>query len=78
MDKDILIVTLADGSFHVVQNLSSFPSWSEDVITSLQLSKVARSVFVEIQDGNVDSVDMNRITGATSFDGAFNLVWTQE
>ncbi|EKM83014.1 hypothetical protein AGABI1DRAFT_118415 [Agaricus bisporus var. burnettii JB137-S8] len=74
----ILIVTLADGSFHVVQNFSSFPSWSEDVITSLQLSKVARSVFVEIQDGNVDSVDMNRITGATSFDGAFNLVWTQE
>ncbi|KAF7777534.1 hypothetical protein Agabi119p4_3606 [Agaricus bisporus var. burnettii] len=78
VDKDILIVTLADGSFHVVQNFSSFPSWSEDVITSLQLSKVARSVFVEIQDGNVDSVDMNRITGATSFDGAFNLVWTQE
>jgi hypothetical protein len=78
VDKDMLIVTLADGSFHVVQNLSSSPSWSEDAITSQQLSKTARSVFVEIQDGNVDSTDMNRITGATSFDGAFNLVWTQE
>lgn len=76
--KDVLIVTLADGSFHVVRDVSSNPSWSEDVVTSQQLSKVARSVFIETQDGDVDLVDMNRITGATSFDDAFSLVWAQE
>jgi general transcription factor 3C protein 4 len=77
-NKDMLIVTLADGSFYVVQNLSSSPSWSEDIINSQQLSKVARSVFAEIQDGNIDSIDMNRITGATLLDGASELVWAQE
>ncbi|KAF9449875.1 hypothetical protein P691DRAFT_727240 [Macrolepiota fuliginosa MF-IS2] len=76
--KDILIVTLSDGSFHAVQYFSSNPSWSEDDITSQQLSKAARSVFIETRGGNVDSVDMNRITGSTSFDGASTIAWTQE
>ncbi|KAJ3563979.1 hypothetical protein NP233_g8590 [Leucocoprinus birnbaumii] len=76
--QDSLLVTLADGSFHVVQNVSSDPSWSIDHSQSQQVSKSARSIFVEAQHGEVDAIDMNKITGAASFDERSTFVWAQE
>ncbi|KAF5354179.1 hypothetical protein D9756_007082 [Leucocoprinus leucothites] len=76
--QDLLLVTLADGSFHVIQNVSSDPSWSTGYVNSQQASKAARSVFVETQHGDADLVDMNKITGAASFDDRSTLVWAQE
>lgn len=76
--KDVLIATLADGSFHVAHHLCSDPSWSETGITSQQLSKAARSVSATTQEDVMDVIDMNRITGASSFDDGPTVVWTQE
>lgn len=76
--KDILIATLADGSFHAVHDLSLNPSWSEIGITSQLLSHVARSVSAQAQEDAMDAMDMNRITGATSFDQGPTIAWTQE
>jgi hypothetical protein len=58
--------------------VSSDPSWSTSEINSQQVSKAARSVFVENQRGEVDLVDMNKITGVASFDGISTVVWAQE
>jgi len=76
--QDILLVTLTDGSFHVVQNISSDPSWSNGRINSQQTSKAVRSAFVESQHGNVNLVDMNKIIGVSLFDNSSTVIWAQE
>lgn len=78
LHQDILIVTLTDGSFHVVQNISSDPSWSGGCVNSYQISKAVRSAFVESQNCDVDLVDMNKITGVCLFDDGSTVVWAQE
>ncbi|KXN82242.1 Putative transcription factor tau subunit sfc9 [Leucoagaricus sp. SymC.cos] len=80
--QDALVVTLADGSFHVVRDLSSNPSYpsSQDssAATSQKFSKAVRSIFNETQNGDADSVDMNKITGIGLFDDRSMFVWSQE
>ncbi|KAG6898898.1 hypothetical protein C0993_003000 [Termitomyces sp. T159_Od127] len=79
--QDILVLTLFDGSFHVIYNLSSEPTMipqSDDiVVTSENLSQAVRSVFVQTEN-DVDFGDMNRITGLTSYDGSATFIWIQE
>jgi len=76
--QDILTVTLTDGSFHVVHNISSDPSWSGGRVNSYQISKTVRSAFVGSLNCDVDLVDMNKITGVCSFDNRSTVVWAQE
>ena len=78
LHQDILIVTLTDGSFHVVQNISSDPSWSSGHVNSYQISKAVRSAFVESWNFDVDLADMNRITGVCLFDDRSTVIWAQE
>ncbi|KAG6878555.1 hypothetical protein C0992_007917 [Termitomyces sp. T32_za158] len=79
--RDILVLTLFDGSFHVIYNLSGEPTVNPQandiVVTSEKLSQAARSVFVQTEN-NVDFGDMNRITGLTSYDGSATFIWMQE
>lgn len=74
-------MTLFDGSFHVIYNLSGEPTMTPQagdiVVTSEKLSQAVRSVFVQTED-DVDSGDMNRITGLTSYDGSSTFIWIQE
>ncbi|KAG6827225.1 hypothetical protein H0H92_012724 [Tricholoma furcatifolium] len=78
---DILILTLFDGSFHVVYNLLGEPTMTppagDNLATTEALSRAARSVFVQSEQ-EVDFGDMNRITGLTSYDGYSTFIWLQE
>ncbi|KIJ96924.1 hypothetical protein K443DRAFT_133983 [Laccaria amethystina LaAM-08-1] len=80
--SNILVLTLSDGSFHTIHNLSKDPSWisqkEDDQITSDILSKMSRSVFVKAEQGAVDRNDMNRITGAISYDDHATFLWAYE
>lgn len=78
---DALVVTLFDGSFHVLHRLSTDPSLSpgssEDLVISERISQAVRSVFVRSEQ-NVDFGAMNRITGLASYDGCATFIWLQE
>ncbi|KAG6824460.1 hypothetical protein H0H93_002012, partial [Arthromyces matolae] len=78
--KDLLVLTLFDGSFHIIYNFSSEPSLtppsSDDLVTSESLSRAVRAVFSQAED-DVDFDVMNRITGFTSYDGFGTFIWVQ-
>ncbi|RDB16625.1 hypothetical protein Hypma_002848 [Hypsizygus marmoreus] len=78
---DILILTLFDGSFHVLHNFSVEPTMSptanETPVTGKRLSRAIRSAFVQ-SERDVDFTDVNRITGITSYDGSAAFIWIQE
>lgn len=80
MDK--LIITLFDGSFHIIHNFSVEPSMtplnSDDLVTSERLSLTIRSAFVQSEQGETDHSDVNRITGLASYDGSASFVWLHE
>ncbi|KAG6888595.1 hypothetical protein C0995_007114 [Termitomyces sp. Mi166 len=79
--QDILVLTLFDGSFHIVYNLSGEPTMTpptdDNAVISEKLSQTVRSVFAQTEN-DVDSGDMNRITGLTSYDGSATFIWIQE
>jgi general transcription factor 3C polypeptide 4 len=77
----VLILTLFDGSFHVIHNFSRQPSFVPDAatesLTSERLSMTIRSAFSQAEQG-VQYDDVNRITGLESYDGSATLFWIQE
>ncbi|PPQ96911.1 hypothetical protein CVT26_005897 [Gymnopilus dilepis] len=86
---DRLIVTLLDGSFHVIKNFSFDPAWAtrgatdnggpyEEQLTSEALSGVSRAVFVKTEKEGVDSGDMLRINSAVGYDGDKCFMWVYE
>lgn len=89
-NQDVLIITLFDGSFHVICDLSRDPRWvstSDDIqnqvlgygpLTSENLSKMSRSMFVKAEKGDVDRRDMVRINGVVSYDDTSCFSWVYE
>ncbi|KAF9465990.1 putative zinc-finger of transcription factor IIIC complex-domain-containing protein [Collybia nuda] len=79
---DKLILTLVDGSFYVIHDLSTepslVPSTMDDPITSEKLSMTIRSAFVQSEQGEVEYSDVNRITGVTSYDSSASFIWLHE
>lgn len=79
--KDVLILALFDGSFHVIHNFSREPSLVPAVdaesLTSERLSKTIRLAFSQVEQ-NVQYDDVNRITGLESYDGSATFFWIQE
>ncbi|KAF8962108.1 transcription factor IIIC subunit delta N-term-domain-containing protein [Flammula alnicola] len=84
--QDKLVMTLFDGSFHVIRHFSTDPAWASRAIfdsdrgrlTSEALSNVSRSTFEMAEKGNVDRTDMSRIYGAMSYDNAACFLWAYE
>lgn len=79
--EDALIISLFDGSFHVVHNISHEPSWSPQLnasFTSESLSQVSRSVFIRAERRAMGNADMNRISGMVSYDGSATVIWLHE
>ena len=80
--RDALVVSLADGSFHVIKDLSTDPSLvaesTEDHLTSESVSKTARSVFIKVEEEEVTKQDVNAIHGMTSYDDDSFYVWIHE
>lgn len=79
---DTAVLTLSDGSFHVIHSFSSNPSLesagSELNMTSESLSRAARSVFFEIDTEANSARDVNCINGMLSYDNATTFVWMHE
>lgn len=80
--KDLLVLALHDGSFHAIHNFSSSPSWvpseGNEKLTSHNLSQIARAIFVTTEQNEVNSRDVNRITGLASYDTSSSFLWIQE
>ena len=90
-NQDALLITLFDGSFHVICDLCRDPRWAStsliqnynseidhESLTSEILSKMSRSIFVKAEKGNVDRRDMVKINGVTSYDDASCFSWVYE
>ena len=80
--EDTLVVGLADGSFHAVPHFSGTRTGAEPpaqpMLSSLQLSKTARAVFVAAEPEKPNNKDVNRHYGMVSYDGHAWLTWLHE
>ncbi|KAF9244208.1 transcription factor IIIC subunit delta N-term-domain-containing protein [Melanogaster broomeanus] len=80
--RDVLLVSLFDGSLHVVHNFSVEPSWtptsSEDQLTSEALSQASRAFFAQATPAGIGYMDVNRISGLVSYDLHSTLTWIYE
>ncbi|KAJ7574378.1 transcription factor IIIC subunit delta N-term-domain-containing protein [Mycena floridula] len=80
--EDALVVSLFDGSVHVVHELSVEPSWTpsvaKDDLMSRRLSQLSRSVFVQASERSVSYRDANRVSGLVSGDDCGVVFWAQD
>lgn len=80
--EDAAIIILSDGSFHVIYNLFTDPSWTppsiQSQLTSGRLSVVSRSVFSQAEQGNIQKADVNRINGMALYDSFGTIAWLHE
>jgi len=77
--EDALIISLFDGSLHLLHNLSSEPSWapSGEIFTSQNLSKTTRAAVIRTEPGKIKSIDVNRISGLVPY-GHATVLWAHE
>ena len=92
--QDALVVSLFDGSFHVIQNLSHEPMWSSSMadgrdgadvedsnatFTSEGLSAASRTAFTLAERRDIRFTDVNRISGMLAHDDASGvMMWLHE
>ncbi|KIJ45308.1 hypothetical protein M422DRAFT_47081 [Sphaerobolus stellatus SS14] len=70
---DSLLVTLFDGSFYMIHQLSITPSLtSEELLSSEDLTRQARTVF-STAEGKITFADANRTSGVFSYDDSGNI-----
>ncbi|KAH9066910.1 hypothetical protein EDB87DRAFT_1672110 [Lactarius vividus] len=84
-ERDAVVLSLFDGSFHIIYNVSSSPAVTppieateQDKLTSSYLSSMSRKVFVQVEGGAVPHEEMNRISGMVSFAGFPIVCWAHE
>jgi hypothetical protein len=84
-EDDSLVVSLTDGSFHVIYDISSAPTATPPVdptkqrgLSSSNLSSMSRRVFVRAEGGAIPHTEMNRINGMVSFGGFPVVSWAHE
>jgi general transcription factor 3C protein 4 len=85
---DSLILSLYDGSFHVITHLSTTPQVTDPAtcegLSSEALSLQARTAFVKIESREARPLaaitrhDANRTSGMTSYDGGRTFAWLHE
>ncbi|KAF8192909.1 hypothetical protein BJ912DRAFT_961343 [Pholiota molesta] len=84
--EDRLIITLFDGSFHVIRHVSMDPSWASRTVvdadnghvSSEALSGLSRATFEKAEKGEVDRNDMVRIDGTIPYDDGSTFLWVYE
>ncbi|KAJ3491367.1 hypothetical protein NLI96_g752 [Meripilus lineatus] len=80
--RDILVISLADGSLHVEGHISKKPS--SDVLapnadlTSESLSATARSICSTMQSDGLIFADVNQINGMVPYDNGSTFAWLHE
>ncbi|KAI1793486.1 transcription factor IIIC subunit delta N-term-domain-containing protein [Ganoderma leucocontextum] len=80
-DRDICVVSLSDGSFHVIHSLSANPTLDpppSEGVSSQTLSAVSRAFFARAEPEKVSLKDVDRINGMTTYDGRATCIWTYE
>ncbi|KAF4568389.1 hypothetical protein EYR36_010400 [Pleurotus pulmonarius] len=78
---DVLLISLFDGSIHVIHNITRGPTWdppSNDNtnLTTEHISKLVRSIF-EAHEPNSTFEDVGRIGGMSCYDSSA-VVWVHE
>lgn len=80
--EDALVLCLFDGSLHVINGLSTNPSYptlsSASQLVGDKLSATCRSIFSQAEMGRIRSTDVNRTSGMMSYDGSSTVVWIHE
>ncbi|EMD39169.1 hypothetical protein CERSUDRAFT_46938 [Gelatoporia subvermispora B] len=80
--KDSLVISLSDGSLHVLRSVSLEPQWdnqfSDDGLAGPRMSAVARAVFRQVEPETVQAKDVQSIYGMASYDGQGTYVWIHE
>jgi general transcription factor 3C protein 4 len=84
-EHDALVMSLIDGSFHVIYDISSAPTTKPPVgstkqpsFSSSDLSSISRGVFIQVEGGAISHAEMNRINGMVSFAGFPIVSWAHE
>jgi len=80
-ENECAILAIADGSLHVVGNLSGTPKYDNSVDSGLSsngLSALARSSFSVIEGKGVTDAVTGRISGMTSVCNGSILLWLSE
>jgi len=85
-EHDALVMSLIDGSLHVIYDISSAPTTKPLVgltkkqpsFSSKDLSSISRGLFVRIEGGAISHAEMNRINGMVSFGGFPIICWAYE
>lgn len=80
--SDTLVVSLAEGSFYVIKQLVTdpvlVPGPTDDNLASHSMSKTARSVFIKVEEDDVDKNLVNAMHGMTSYDDDSFYMWIHE
>ncbi|TFY72445.1 hypothetical protein EVG20_g550 [Dentipellis fragilis] len=82
--RDVLVVTLSDGTLHVVYQISTDPvldlsgSHQTEQPTSLGLSNLSRTVFTQTEGSAVPKAEINHISGFVAYDKLSTVAWIQE
>jgi general transcription factor 3C protein 4 len=84
-EHDTLVISLTDGSFHVIYDISSNPTAESQLdstkarsFSSSVLSSISRRVFIQVEGGAIPHAEMNRINGMVSFGGFPIVSWAHE
>ena len=80
-EKDFVVVTIADGSLHVVGDLSGAPKYidsAESGSSSHGLSTLARNLFTRNEGKGVTNAVTGKISGMTSICNGSILLWVCE
>ena len=80
---DFIVLSLFDGSFHVIYEVSSEPTLETPVsgmgpdLSSWALSSSSRAVFLQSEKQATED-DMGRMSGMISYDEASTVAWVHE
>ncbi|KZP30470.1 hypothetical protein FIBSPDRAFT_777198 [Athelia psychrophila] len=79
---DSLIISLYDGSFHVIHRLSNDPTYnltkSPGCISTDTISRTARLLFMRAEAREIQKTDANRTSGMMSYDQSSTVLWAHE
>jgi general transcription factor 3C polypeptide 4 len=84
-EHDTLVISLIDGSFHVIHDIASAPTTKlpagltkQPSLSSSDLSLISRGVFMQVEGSAISHAEMNRINGMVPFGGFPILSWAHE
>lgn len=80
--QDTLVVSLADGSLHVISNICTNPTLGDDDsgigLSSSAVSTAARADFVEVEEEHMKKQDVNAMHGMVPHDQGSFYLWIHE